>query len=228
MREEFERLLGWFASSGGSDAPTFGPGRADAVGPLAELFRTVDGQLSGGPIFAYFELLSYTDAQAEKSMMDDLARDESWEDSWWHRSWHPFAADGAGQLLVVDERDGRVIEFLHDDECRQVLAETLGAYAADIASRLEGGALVYDAGVGVISPDELANYRAQQAARPLRSASEGAHPTAGLLIVLTMLFGWVAIGIALELGDTIVPIGALVVGVATALVLSWMGWIKSL
>ena len=64
--------------------------------------------------------------------MDKLAKDEAWEPSWWSPSWFPFAGDHAGQLLVVDEQSGEVIEFMHDDAAqRPRLARRLRLFGRD-------------------------------------------------------------------------------------------------
>ncbi|KUM84921.1 MULTISPECIES: SMI1/KNR4 family protein [Streptomyces] len=41
---------------------------------------------------------------------------------WWHRQWIPFAADGSGDYLVIDQRStpkrGRIGDADHEDGCR--------------------------------------------------------------------------------------------------------------
>lgn len=41
---------------------------------------------------------------------------------WWHRQWIPFAADGSGDYLVIDQRPtrrrGRIGDADHEDGCR--------------------------------------------------------------------------------------------------------------
>lgn len=132
--------------------PVWNPGRADATGPTAAFHRVADGTAPGAPHFESFELMSLAESAGEKAMMDKLATDEAWEPSWWSPSWFPFAGDHAGQLLVVDEGSGEVIEFMHDDEARPLVAPSLEAYFATVATRLEGGELIHDVRHGIIEP----------------------------------------------------------------------------
>jgi hypothetical protein len=132
--------------------PVWNPGQADATGPTAAFHRVADGTVAGAPHFERFELMSFADSTGEKAMMDKLAKDEAWEPSWWSPSWFPFAGDHAGQLLVVDGGSGEVIEFMHDDEARPLVAPSLEAYFATVATRLEAGELIHDVRHGIIDP----------------------------------------------------------------------------
>jgi cell wall assembly regulator SMI1/nucleoid DNA-binding protein len=64
-----------------------------------------------------------------------------------HPRWIPFAWDGAGNHLCLDlapaagGAEGQVVEFVHDDGKRQVLAPSFTAWLTGIADRLEQGAL---------------------------------------------------------------------------------------
>ena len=132
--------------------PVWNPGRADVTAPTAAFHRVADGTVPGAPHFESFQLMSFEDSTGEKAMMDKLAKDEAWEPSWWSLSWFPFAGDHAGQLLVVDEQSGEIIEFMHDDEARPLVAPSLEAYFATVATRLEGGELIHDVRHGIIDP----------------------------------------------------------------------------
>ena len=132
--------------------PVWNPGCPDATGPTAAFHRVADGTVANAPPFESFELMSLAESTGEKAMMDKLATDEAWEPTWWSPSWFPFAGDHAGQLLVVDEGSGEVIEFMHDDEARPLVAPSLEAYFATVATRLEGGELIHDVRHGIIDP----------------------------------------------------------------------------
>jgi hypothetical protein len=132
--------------------PVWNPGCLDATGPTAAFHGVADGTSPGAPHFESFELMSLAESTGEKAMMDKLATDEAWEPSWWSPSWFPFAGDHAGQLLVVDGATGEVIEFMHDDEARPLVAPSLEAYFATVATRLEAGELIHDVRHGIIDP----------------------------------------------------------------------------
>lgn len=55
--------------------------------------------------------------------------------SWFSRTWTPFATDGSGNHLCIDET-GRVIEFVHDNGRRQRVADSFVSWldAQEIAS----------------------------------------------------------------------------------------------
>jgi hypothetical protein len=88
-------------------------------------------------------LLSEEEAFQEKRMMDDLAVKEQWDAAWWNPRWFPFASDHAGQLLVVHDTTGEVIEFLHDDDPRPLLAASLTAFVSSTLARLQSGELAF-------------------------------------------------------------------------------------
>ena len=123
-------------------------------------------------------------------MMDELARTEPWEESWWHPSWVPFASDFAGQLLVVHEQTGEVIAFIHDDEPREVLAASLPDYFEGIASDLEGGVRVFDERFGVVFASDLERLSAVYAKRTA-GAEEVSHVGFYVVTALIALLGMV-------------------------------------
>ncbi len=102
------------------------PAVPDATGALADFHRVVDGCVDGVS-FEAFELLDIAEAAAERATTDRVAVDEAWPTTWWSPTWHPFASDRAGQLLVVDADTGRVLAFLHDDDGRPLRLSTSGA-----------------------------------------------------------------------------------------------------
>ncbi|MDP2345715.1 MAG: SMI1/KNR4 family protein [Deltaproteobacteria bacterium] len=157
----------------------FRPGSTSATGPLAALYSVADGQGTTGALFEHFEFLSREDAEAEKTMMDQLARDDDWPVEWWDPAWFPFASDRSGQLLVVHAATGHVVEFVHDDPDRPVLATSLPAFFAGLRAKLEAGLLVYDVNLGLVSPAALAADTARRAKLNPPAPATGAGLTSG-------------------------------------------------
>jgi hypothetical protein len=168
LQTSWQRFADWFAAH---TPVTFRAGRADADGPLSSLFLLVDGQVGTAAVFdGGFSLLSLDDARGEKAMLDTLARDEQWPSSWWSPTWFPFASDGCGQVLVVDGDTGSVIEFIHDDEDRPVLAPSLVEFLVERAEELEQGRQVFDAHIGVVDAGHAARRQQRQEARAAQEA----------------------------------------------------------
>jgi cell wall assembly regulator SMI1 len=71
---------------------------------------------------------------------------------WWNPRWVPVAGNASGDAICLDLDPppggvvGQVIEFLHDEKDRTVLAPSLGAWLEEFATELEGGEYkVFDA-----------------------------------------------------------------------------------
>ena len=64
---------------------------------------------------------------------------------WWSDKWIPFVSSGSGHLIVCDldpvdaRRSGQVVLFLHDDEKRFVLADSIEAWLDAVARDLAAG-----------------------------------------------------------------------------------------
>ena len=169
MKETWERLLRWCNEHIQPDV--FNPPLSQASGPLAPLHQLANGQALDRAIFERFHLLSAEGCTAQKTMLDGLAKKESWPATWWSLDWHPFAEDITGGLLVLDAKTGEVIEFLHDDDARPLLGTSLEDWLSKFVARLESGALIYDAKVGVVERDFHEKLAAQRAKRVAREPS---------------------------------------------------------
>ncbi|WP_039820206.1 SMI1/KNR4 family protein [Nocardiopsis halophila] len=72
--------------------------------------------------------------------------DDEGEGLWWHRQWVPFAADGAGDYLVIDtrpgDRFGRIGNADHEVGCsfgKEAMYRSLSALLETTATALEVG-----------------------------------------------------------------------------------------
>lgn len=167
-----ERLSAWLAAHAPAEELRLRPPVEpieEVPPPLRLLYRVADGQVGPSALFDGYRFLTLADARAEKAMMDRLAKDEGWDEAWWSARWHPFASDGMGQLLVVD--DEAVIEFLHDDDPRPVLARSVEDYLEDFVTSLETGERVFDAKIGVVEVAQLERQHAYEAERAARDAA---------------------------------------------------------
>lgn len=67
----------------------------------------------------------------------------------WRRAWFPIAANGCGDLYCADNDPapdgaaGQLIEFIHDDSLRRLLARDFRTWLADFAAALESGQYVF-------------------------------------------------------------------------------------
>jgi len=207
--------------------PRFGPPVPGASGPLAALYRAFDGQLDGPPLIGAHRILALDQARAEKQSMDSLASSEAWEDAWWSPDWYPFASDWTGQLLVVDAKSGRVIEFIHDDDARPEIAPDLDRLFTRIWTALKAGDVVYDPRFGIGTPDEITAYHAARArlAENRPAPRPEGRPGATLALVGIPMCGVFALGLYLELdaGDT--ALGTTAVALVMTAVGYKLGWV---
>lgn len=94
------------------------------------------------------------DGNGDDDFLEGGGDDEEDDDAlaygpWWHRRWIPFAADGRGDALVLDQRGGRlhgrVGDADHEEGCtfeRHAMWSSLPALLEAVAGSLEtGGAL---------------------------------------------------------------------------------------
>jgi cell wall assembly regulator SMI1 len=114
-----------------------------------------DGQHSNLPIFGRWELLEsrrvaerwkqHTRIYREQGLVAASARAEGpVRPVWWNLSWVPIATDGGGNDLCLDldpparGHRGQLIEYVHDDDVRSVVAPTFRAWLSTYADEIEG------------------------------------------------------------------------------------------
>ncbi|TGK05305.1 hypothetical protein EHQ53_16825 [Leptospira langatensis] len=128
---------------------------------LQKLYSIADGQKEEFPsLFLHYSFMPLADAIQEKEMLDELAIEEKWdemaekeglEDPWWDKDWYPFGdLQRTGDLLVLDKKTGKILEFIHDSPEREEQAESLEAYLEDLIQGLESGELYFDPKLGIV------------------------------------------------------------------------------
>ncbi|TGK00887.1 hypothetical protein EHO59_13275 [Leptospira semungkisensis] len=126
---------------------------------LQKLYSIADGQNEEFPsLFLYYSFMPFADAIRDKEMMDELAIQEKWdemaekeglEDPWWDKDWYPFGLNSVGDLLVLDKKTGKVLEFIHDSPEREEQAESLETYLENLIQGLESEELYFDPELGI-------------------------------------------------------------------------------
>ncbi|MDQ2646846.1 MAG: hypothetical protein M3020_23785 [Myxococcota bacterium] len=121
------------------------------------------------------------------------------EGYWVEPHWLAIASDGAGQHIMIDDHDGRVLAVAHDDEHVGVLAASPEAWLTKLLDEHAAGAVVWQETFGLIGKKELAKLREAQRARAQRAHARPDPPLKQKLawalgVVLAMagvtLFGW--------------------------------------
>ncbi|MGW8376043.1 SMI1/KNR4 family protein [Streptomyces sp. ODS28] len=92
----------------------------------------------------------YEESTPEHERAEEEAESEAALGPWWHRQWIPFAEDGGGDELVLDQRPtaplpGRIGRADHEQGCRFLphpMWESLPALFAATATALETGEAV--------------------------------------------------------------------------------------
>ncbi|MHC3469316.1 SMI1/KNR4 family protein [Streptomyces sp. 7R007] len=127
--------------------------------PLTESLLRHDGTGCGVLLPPFWTMLSTerivddwrmrTRIHGAPSAADEERDPESEYGPWWHRQWIPFAADGCGDHLVVDQRPtrrtGRIGDADHEDGCRfpsHPMWSSLPALLDMTATALETGGLL--------------------------------------------------------------------------------------
>lgn len=194
-----DRLTAWLQRHAPAERVRLrSPTGAPESGPLAPIYALGDGQAGPTGLFDQYRFLAHDEARREKAAMDRLARDEGWEDGWWSARWHPFASDGAGQLLLVDEDSDAVIEFLHDDDARPELAPSAEAFVVSFVETLEDGRRTWDDRMGIVQVSELERAASARRAREQVEADAQRAGRWALVIGLGVAALFTALAIALD------------------------------
>lgn len=122
--------------------------------PLQKLYSIANGQMEDSPsLFFRYRFSSFETLLCDKEMLDELAKEESWEKDWWDPNWYPFGGDNTGDYLVLDKQNGNILEFIHDDEDRSILANSLENYLKNLIAGLESGKFYFNPKLGVFDAE---------------------------------------------------------------------------
>jgi cell wall assembly regulator SMI1 len=168
----WERLERWLRRNAGPLAESLRPGVTDAELAAVEarlglalpdevraFYRVHDG---AGFVLAFVEdeLLSLDDAARTRASMNDLGWGRPGgppnegravgpvKPLWWSRDWLPFV--GRSWMLCVDldpppgGRRGQIVSYAKDDQEREVVHSSIGAWLEHWADRLEAGLFAFD------------------------------------------------------------------------------------
>ena len=131
-------------------------------------FRVHDGQSGSTASFGFspglidgWELLSLATMRDQWQAWKDLLDGGEFDDTrseprgpiltdWWHPCWIPLTHDGSGNHHMLDLNPapggavGQIIEFVHDDSTRTVVAANFATWLTQFANDLDAGEYVYD------------------------------------------------------------------------------------
>ena len=129
-------------------------------------FAATDGQANELPAVLAHTFSSLRDAASILQTTDELRAEPEgyWVESWWIA----ITTDHAGQHIMLDDRDGRVLMVAHDDDAIEVLAPSAEEWIGQILRDHADGTLVWDGTFGLIDAEELAGIHARIAAREAR------------------------------------------------------------
>lgn len=149
-------------------------------------FEACDGQETAYSFYDAHRLMSLKDAGEAMRIADDIRAEP---DGYWVEShWLAVAGDGAGQHIMIDDRDGRVLAVAHDDDNVAVLAESPEAWLQGLLDGLDDGSIQWDRTFGLIETkvlDDVAAYKQAQAARK-RQAELAPTQRRGLMLTLVL------------------------------------------
>lgn len=166
-------------------------------GHAARWFAACDGQRGDRPFARAHALCSLAEAVDAMRIADDI-RAEQPDVYWVEPHWLAIASDGAGQHLMIDDHDGRVLAVAHDDEHVEVLGASPEAWLAKLLDDHARGAVVWDETFGLVGADSLEQvneFHRELAQRdkvgplPLKHKL-GLALAGGLAMALLGLFAW--------------------------------------
>lgn len=130
-----------FATAGATLAPA-APGMDLAVA----LYAVADGQVATGDsafppsVYDNYYWMPLTEVDEVRQDLDGMAKVGEWDDertrviNWWVPGWLPLLTDGNSNYICIDTvgafggAPGQIIEFIHDDDERLVLAPNFDAW----------------------------------------------------------------------------------------------------
>jgi cell wall assembly regulator SMI1 len=120
---------------------------------LRALYRWRDGQVPDEAIRLYrgYRFMPLTELVGAHRLLTGLFDEGSFDrDHWWDAGWIPFLEDPRGDHLCVDTAGvfgeaGQVVEFVHDEPTRSIVARDLDAWLSFFAASVGAGKARHDA-----------------------------------------------------------------------------------
>ncbi len=116
---------------------------------LRELFAWHDGS-DGESFIGELYLLDIEESLSTWAELTEMIGTDFELENWWHQGWFPFASNGGGDYVCVDTfgvadgEPGQIIRHWHDDDERQIEAESLEDWFAVIVEAYQAVALDED------------------------------------------------------------------------------------
>ncbi len=123
-------------------------------------FAATNGQANTLPAVLSHSFCSLADARDALRIADEIRAEP--DGYWVEPEWIAIAGDGAGQHIMIDDRDGRVLMVAHDDDYVEVLATSADEWLASLLRDFDRGVLTCDRTFGLIETEELARIHARQ------------------------------------------------------------------
>ncbi len=136
-------------------------------GHAARWFATIDGQRGDDPFADGHALCSLAYALDAAKIADEIRSGP--EGYWVDARWLAIASDGAGQHVMIDDRDGRVLAVAHDDDHVRELASSPEAWLKMLIDGHAAGSIVWDDVFGLVEAEKLEDVREHQRAQSARS-----------------------------------------------------------
>lgn len=167
-------------------------------GHAARWFAVTDGQRGDAPFADAHALCSLAEALQASEVADRL-RSEDADGYWVEPHWLAIASDGAGQHIMLDDRDGRILAVAHDDDHVEVIASSPEAWLESLLDGHANGSVVWDEVFGLVDAEELARVHDAQRAHASRVARSARIPTkhkiglgvtTGTVVLLSLVLAW--------------------------------------
>ena len=186
IEHAWQRIESWLRENAPDTLASLRPGAAPAEIAVTEAHLGVtlpddlrasylihDGQTDISSLIEGVELLSLSNVCIQWTIWKDLLDDGTFEDSvsapvgpirpeWWNARWIPLTRDGGGNSHCLDLDPapgggvGQIITMWHDEDTREILAPSFGAWLTQFADELDEGEYAYGDDYGrLVRVDDL-------------------------------------------------------------------------
>lgn len=156
-----------------------------AGGHAAHWFAATDGQQGDRPFADAHALCSLVESLEAAKIADEIRAEPG--GYWVEPHWLAIASDGAGQHIMVDDLDGRVLAVAHDDDHVEVLAPSTVAWLSELLDGYAARTVVWDDVFGLVEAKKLERVnesRREQAARQQQNGVLTTKQKVGLVVAV--------------------------------------------